>query len=224
MGIVRLRPTEGTQKYIRAIRYHVRATKRSDATREIGQQLAPFEARLVAAQRDVDDALAQQSEATADANIEDSRGDDLARNLYDDVKKADRADRTVGLKAKVFPDGLSATVARTGDAQADELEKLAGRLTEHSQPLAAEYVTRLQQAARDIRQAEINQEAAVKLVAEASGRRALVKLRVREQFEANAGALRVLFKGNVRHADRFFQPAKARTRTDPVVEDDDDQT
>lgn len=164
----------------------------------------------------------QQVEATADANFEDSLGDDLVRALHDDVRKADRADRTLGLMEKVFPDGLSAVIARTGDTQADELDELVRRLNEHSEPLAAEYTDRLKQAAGDIRQAERNQEAAMKLVAEAGGRLAIVKLRTREQFEANAGALQTLFKSNVRYVNRFFQPARARLRIPLEVEEEDD--
>lgn len=214
MGQVRLRAADGTPKYVRAIRYHVRTTDKFDATRDIGREIKPFAARLIDGRRATEDAMGEQVEATADANFEDARADDFVRVVFADVGTMDRADPTLGLKAKLFPKGLTAVIARTGVKQAEALEALAGRLRDHSPELAEKYGVKLSDSAGLIRLAVEAQETAMKKVAEAQANVRLLKLRVREQFEANAGALRILFRGNPKYANRFFIPTSSRTRAD----------
>jgi len=216
MTMERLQAKDGTPKYLRAMRVHERTTSRFENTKKIGAQMKPLRLELAGAAQDYSDATDAQVDATADAQLADAITDDHIRAAHNAAKTVDLSDPTAGAVHALFPDGFAGSIAPTGLEQAKEANRIADAAERF--PALKSHVTVLRQDAKDVTAAEAAQTKAFEKTGEARGKVVRLKTKVREQFEASYGALRVLFKSNPKVAERFFLASRRSPRAGEPVD------
>jgi hypothetical protein len=205
----RLQKNDGTDRHLRAARYHSRRCREKKAEAQFFEELLEeSEAKrqaLLEKARAVEDKEDELIELTADADGAELSLEDTVRDIADDLGKADRRSPELGAYAKVLPRGVGGVINPEGESQMTAIVAFRSRLNEFKDhPLVQPSLAALDTAIHTLRLRLDSKRACEEALAALFAEEQALRTKVREQLNGAHGRLSTRYQSNPSLADRFF--------------------
>lgn len=205
-----LRPTDGTEPHLRAIRFHSRQCRQKQGDAfflGLQQEAEEKHRRLLQKARAVDDSGEVLVDLTADIDGTENLLEDEIRNTSDDLSKLDRQQPELGIYAKVFPGGIGSVIAPERKKQLQPALDLLERLAQFpTVSVVQDALTKIQKRTKLLKDALQAKEAEEETYQKLFTQEQAIRAEIREHLIDVLARLTQRYKSNPSLAEGFFIP------------------